>query len=105
MAWTQVAGKANGACDIDAAGSAEAEPFLAQEVEDDGQRFGVGDLVGLVDLGPVEIGGDASLADPLGDGAAFGLEHAVLVEIVERGAHGIGAVSYTHLTLPTIYSV
>src|SRR4030042_5608752 len=33
--------------------------------------------------------GDAALAGALGDGAAFGLERAVLVEIVERGTHGI----------------
>src|SRR4030095_11832101 len=78
MTGPEVASKTNGACDIDAARSAEAEPFLAQQVEDDGQRLRVGNLVGLIDLGAFEIGGDPSLTDPFGDGAPFRLQHALL---------------------------
>src|SRR4029079_19715167 len=48
------------------------------------------DLVGLVDLGSLQIGGDSALADTLGDGAALRLEHAVLVIIVQRGTHRVG---------------
>ena len=73
MAWAQIPGKADRAGDIDSAGAAETEPFLAQKLENDGERFGVRDLVGLVDLGSLQIGGDTTLADPLGDRAALPL--------------------------------
>ena len=33
------------------------------QVEDDSQRFGVGDLLRIVDRRALEIGGDAALAD------------------------------------------
>src|SRR5689334_24047078 len=83
-------GEPDGARDIDAARPAQAETFLAQQIEDDGKRLGIGHLIGLVDLGALEIGSDAALADPFGDRASFGLEHAMLVVIVEGGTHGIG---------------
>src|SRR6185437_4409127 len=89
MAGPKLTGKTNGASDIDAARSAEAETFFTQQVEDDGQGFGVRDLVGLVDLGAFEIGSDAALADPFSDRASFRLKHAVLVIIVERRAHWV----------------
>src|SRR6185295_11056471 len=73
MTGPEVAGKTDGTCDVDAARSAEAKPFLAQQVEDDGQRLRVGYLVGLVDLGAFKIGGNPSLTDPFGDRAPFGL--------------------------------
>src|SRR6476661_4360955 len=53
-----VAGKADGAGNIDAARPAEAKTFLAEQVEQDRQRLGVGDLIGLVDHRTFEIGGD-----------------------------------------------
>src|SRR5262245_38666720 len=90
MTGAEIAGEPDGAGDIDAARSAEAETFLTQEVENDRQRLGILDLVGLVDLGGFEILSDAALADPFGDGAAFGLQLAVLVVTVERGAHRVG---------------
>ena len=65
-------------------------PSLEQQVEDDRQRLLVGDLIGEVDRRVFEILGDAALADAFGDRAAFGLELAVLVVMVERGAHRIG---------------
>src|SRR4029079_3097676 len=76
--------------DIDTARSAEAQPFLAKQVEYDGQRLCVRNLIGLVDHGTFEIGGDAALADAFGDRASFRLELSMLVIIVERSAHRIG---------------
>ena len=90
MTGAHVAREPDRAGHIDAARSAEAQPFLAQQIEDDRQRLGVGDLVGLVDHRTFEIGGDAALADAFGDRASFRLELAVLVVIVERRAHRIG---------------
>src|SRR5665648_37075 len=90
VAGSHVPCQADCAGDIDAARPAKAEAFLAQQVEHHGQRLRVGDLVGRVDLGPLQIGGDAALANPFGDGAAFRLELAVLVEIVERSPHRVG---------------
>ena len=51
-------------------------PSSCDQVEDDRQRFLVGDLVGDVGRETFEIGGDAALADAFGDRAAFGLELA-----------------------------
>ena len=70
--------------DVDAAGAAEAQPLVLQQVEDDRQRLLIGNLIGLVDRGAVEVLGYPALADALGDGAAFGLELAVRVVVVER---------------------
>src|SRR5262245_9632747 len=90
MTGAEIAREPDGAGDIDAARSAEAETFLPPEVENDPNGLGILDLVGLVDLGAFEILGDAALADPLGDRAAFGFQLAVLVVVVERGTHRVG---------------
>src|SRR4030095_8461763 len=76
---------------VDATRTAEAQSLLAQEVEEDREGLLVGDLVGLVHGGPLEIPGDAPLTDPLRDGAPLAPELSVLVVVVHRGAHGIGA--------------
>ena len=43
---------------------------MLEQVEHDRQRFLVGDLVGVVDRRALEVGGDAALADALGDRAS-----------------------------------
>ena len=58
MAGAQFPGEVNGAGDIDAGGAAEQQAFLFGEIEDDRQRFLVGDLVGEIDRRIDEIGGD-----------------------------------------------
>src|SRR5215471_11893669 len=63
MTGAEIAGKADRARDIDTARPAEAKPFLDQQIENNRQSLGIGDLIGLVDLGSFEIGGDATLAD------------------------------------------
>ena len=63
---------------------------MLQEIENDGQRFGVRYLEGVVDRRPFQVRRHPPLADPLGDRGAFRLELAVLVVIVKRRAHGIG---------------
>src|SRR5690606_10591032 len=83
MAGTQFPREPDRARDIDPAGAAKAKPFLDGEVEDDLQRLVVGDLVGMIDLDPAEVGGDAALADAFGDGAALGLEFAMLVVVIK----------------------
>src|SRR5262249_54612228 len=67
MAGPHLLGESDSARHIDPARPAKAKPFLAQEVEDDGQRLGIRDLIGLVDLRPFQVGGDATLADAFGD--------------------------------------
>ena len=63
---------------------------MFEQVEDVGQGLAVGDLVGAVDLEPLEIGGDAALADPLGDRVARALELAIGVIFEQRRTLGIG---------------
>ena len=65
-------------------------PSSCDQVEDDRQRFLVGDLEGEVRREAFEIGGDAALPDAFGDRAALGLQLAFGVEAVERRAQRIG---------------
>src|SRR6476620_10574662 len=90
VAGAEVARKSDGACHIDTTCSAEAQPFLGQEVKYDRQRLGIWDLIGLVDHRTFEIGGDAALTDPFGNRASFRFEPSVLIIIVEGRAHRIG---------------
>ena len=78
VAGAELLGEADGAGDIDAGRAAEAQPFLLEQVEDDGNGLLIGDLVGRVDRHAFEIVGDAALADAFGDRGAFGLELAVV---------------------------
>ena len=71
MAGAEVLGEANGAGDVDAGGTAEAEPFMQQQIEDQRDRLVVGDEIGLVDLEVGDDRGDAPEPDALGDRAAF----------------------------------
>ena len=45
---------------------------MLQQIEDDRQRFFVGNLIGIVDGRALQIGGDAALSDAFGDGGALG---------------------------------
>ena len=55
VAGPKVLGQADGAGDVDAGRAAEAEAFVFQEVEDDRQRFLVGDLYGTSTRSALEI--------------------------------------------------
>ena len=61
---------ADGAGDIDAGRAAHAQALMLQQIEDDGQGFLVGNLIGVVDRRAFQIGGDAALADAFGDRGA-----------------------------------
>ena len=50
----------------------------------------VGDPVGVIDLQPLDIGGDAALADAFGDRRAFGLQFAVDIVVPQRCTHRVG---------------
>ena len=94
-----------------------AEDVLAEAVDDHADGFFGGDaalleveqllLTDLAGGGLVLHPGAAVLHFDLGEGAgAAGVpdEHGIALAEV-AGALGLGPVSYTHLTLPTIYSV
>src|SRR6185437_8729596 len=83
-------GEPDGAGDVDAGGTAEAEALVLEQIEDEGHRLLVGYLVGDVDRRILEILGDAALTDAFGDRGTLGLELAGRVVAVERGAHWIG---------------
>ena len=70
VARTQIARHADGARDIDAGRAAHAQAFMLQQIEDQGQGFLVGNLIGVVDRRAFQIAGDAALADAFGDGRA-----------------------------------
>ena len=72
VARPELARKPDRAGDVDPRRAAEQQALLDDEVEDDRQRLLVGDLVGDVDRRAFEIGGDAALADALGDRGARG---------------------------------
>src|SRR6218665_1957006 len=90
LARPEVTGEPDGAGDIDARRAAEAEALMLEQVEHIGQGFAVGDLVGVIDGEILEVGGDAALADALGDRVAGGFELSGLEILVERGALGVG---------------
>src|SRR5262249_19317634 len=91
VAGAELAREPNRAGHVDRTRPSEAEPLLAEQIEQDGERFGVRDLVGLVHGRALEVARDAPLPDPLGDGAALALELAVREPVVHRGAHRIRA--------------
>jgi hypothetical protein len=76
--------------DVDAGRAAHHHAFLLRQGEDDLQRLVVVNPIGEIGREAFQIGGDAALADPLGDRGAFRLELAGRVEGIERGAHRIG---------------
>ena len=80
MARAQFLGEPDRAGDVDARRAAEQQALMLGQVEDDRQRLFVGDLIGEIDRRALEIGGDAALADALGDRRALALQRAVLVE-------------------------
>ena len=81
---------ADRAGDIDAGRAAHAQAFMFQQIEDDGQGFLVGNLIGVVDRRAFEIGGDAALADAFGDRGALRFQFAGLDPGIDRGAQRIG---------------
>ena len=99
MARSQVARQPDRPGDVDAARAAETESFLLDEVEEDRQRLGVGDLVGVVDGDALEVACDAALADALRDRGALGLELTVLEVVVHRRAHRVGDGDHDLATL------
>src|SRR5262245_3773736 len=50
LARAKILGQPDGAGDIDAGRAAEAEPLLLEQIENNGQRFLIGNEIGLVDL-------------------------------------------------------
>ena len=76
--------------DVDAGRSADRQSFMDQHVEDVLQRLGVGDLLRIVDRRAVHVGGDARIADALGDRAALDLQVVVLHPAVEPAALAVG---------------
>ncbi len=91
VAGPHVSGETNRAGDIDSARSAEAQPLVLQQVEDDRDRFLVGNQICLVDLDVLDQVGHASKPDALGDGAAFRhLGLSAREQIVHGGALRIG---------------
>ena len=88
VAGAEIARQPDRAGDVDAGRAAQAQALVLEEVEDDRQRLLVGDLVGDVDRDAFEVGGDAALADALGDRGALGLELARRVLAVERAPIG-----------------
>src|SRR5215510_9122644 len=46
LAWTKILGQPDGAGDIDAGRAAEAEPLMLEQVENQGQRFLIGNEIG-----------------------------------------------------------
>ncbi len=60
------------------------------EIIEDIERLHIVDLIGEVDVQPLQIGGDAALADAFGDGAALGFQFACFVIAVERRAERVG---------------
>ena len=71
MPRSELLGQTDRTRDIDAAGTAETETFLFQQLENQRQRLLVGNRIGIVDRRAFEIGGDAALSDALGDRIAF----------------------------------
>ena len=90
VARTHVFCHADGARHIDAGGTAHAQAFMFQQVEHDGQRFFVGNLIGVVERRAFQIGGDAALADALGDRTAMAFQLAGFDPAIDRRAQRIG---------------
>src|SRR5690348_11627374 len=63
---------------------------MFEKVEADGHGFLVGDLEGVVWLESFEVRGNAALADPFRDRAAFSLQLAIRVIVEERRAGRVG---------------
>ena len=74
--------------DVDPGRAAHHQPLVLGEIEDRSQHLLVGDAVGVVDLQPLEVGGDAALADAFADRGSLGLQLAVRVVLVERRPPG-----------------
>ncbi len=82
-------GKGDGPCDIDSAGSAEAESFMKNEVMDGGEHGEIVDSEGVIDEGKGEIFGDSPLADSFCDGGAFGFEDSCFDVREDGGPMGV----------------
>jgi hypothetical protein len=90
-----VARHAHRAGHVDARRPAKAEPLVRQQVEDDGQRLAVGDLVGVIGREAFQVRGDPPLPDPLGDRVAARLLPGV--ELVEPEPSGSDSATFTPL--------
>ena len=81
MARAEVPGEVDRAGNVDRRRAAEAEALILDEVEEIGKRFGIRDPIGIIRRETLEIGGDAALADALGDRGSLGFQLAVLCRI------------------------
>src|SRR6266850_4034833 len=89
LAGAEVAGEPHGSDDVDPRRAAQHEALMLDQVEQGGQGFLVGDLIDHVDRRALEVGGDATVADALGDRASFGFQFTLGVPVVERRAHRV----------------
>jgi hypothetical protein len=88
VAWAQGFGNADGGGDVDAGGGANRQALVDEDVVDLLKRFGVRDAQGIVDLDVFQVGGNAGLADALGDGRAGDGEVVAFYPTVEAAASG-----------------
>src|SRR5690242_7881875 len=90
VAGSEILGQPDGSRNIDAGRAAEAQPLMFEEVENNLDRFAIGNAVGAVDDRALEIAGDAALADPFGDGSALRDELTRRIPAVKGGAMRVG---------------
>ncbi|MGO8279565.1 hypothetical protein ACC761_39475, partial [Rhizobium ruizarguesonis] len=67
-----IPGEIDRAGNVDRCRAAEAEALVLDEVEEIRKRFGIRDQIGIVRRETLEIGGDAALANALGDRGSLG---------------------------------
>ena len=90
VAGAEFLGQPDGAGDIDAGRAAEAQAFVLEQVEDDRQRFFVGDLKAKSIVSPSRLAVMRPWPMPSVIEVPSALQLAVRVEAVERGAQRIG---------------
>lgn len=94
MAGAEFLREADSAGHVDAGGAAQAQAFILQQAEHDRQSFFIRYLERYVHLGLGHVGGDASLADALGDGTARTRKFAGLVITLHRHAHRVSQLRF-----------
>src|SRR5471032_3084177 len=89
LAGAELLGELHRAHDVDGGRTAQHQAFVLDEVEQQRQGFLVGNAQRQVDRRALEVLGDASLSDALGDRVALGFQFALGVPAVERRPHRI----------------
>src|SRR5215217_6185609 len=90
MSGAEVARKTDGAGNVDSARSADANSFLINEIENQLNGLGIGNLIGEIRRKAFKVGGDSALTDPFGDRAAGRGQFAMGIEVIERGTLRVG---------------